>query len=242
MSKISRLLYGFDAEELRKPINHSLRKDPEILDQFLCGDKVEKTSVYLYPDRVEIHRHRQYRESQGGEDDTFRFEDLVSVSSTKYIDTKIIRFNFKPYTTYYFSHDIISQPRNDNHYIFPNEVVCGNEEKQGQHLFAIQRAISDYKNKPRFTTFINNGTYVNITNQLYQIQQEINEKGGADSEELLQLLNEVRDLIKRMETTKKIDKNSSTWDKIMDCADQHGWAFGAILSTIGQAILMLGIK
>lgn len=235
MGRISRLINGYDVFEAHKPISHIVRNDPNILDQFMCGDKVEKTSVYVYPDRVEIYRQRMYDESQGGEIDSFRFDEISSVILTHYLDTKYIRFNFKPSSTYYFSQEQISAPRINDHYSFPNEVIYGSEDALSQHIAIIQRAISDYKRKPMIQTFINNGTYFNITSELNQIQQEIYEKGGSDAKELSELLEEVRKLIKILEDTGKVDKNSNTWKKILDCADQHGWAFGAFLSTIGQA-------
>ena len=138
------LFNDYDIRAARKQIKHIIREDPGILDQFMCGDEIEKTSVYVFQDRVEIHRQRKYYESQGGEIDTFRYDEIESVSLTKYLKTRLIRFNFKPNSTFYVSPKEILQPRSNYYYFFPNEVVCGTNEKLRIHLSVIQKAISEY--------------------------------------------------------------------------------------------------
>lgn len=69
----------------------------------------------------------------------------------------------------------------------------------------------------------------------------IDEKGGEDAEELHDLLEEVKELIENMQTSRSVPKQKKLFQRISDHMAKHGWFYGAVIQLLGTAALtMLG--
>ncbi len=83
-----------------------------------------------------------------------------------------------------------------------------------------------------------NSTF-SIDNSVTHIEQEIEEKGGADKEELKAILEEVRELIENMQDSRYIPKNKGLFSKLSNHLEKHGWFYGEVVGFIGAAALQL---
>lgn len=85
----------------------------------------------------------------------------------------------------------------------------------------------------------NNSTF-SIDNSVHKIEHEIEEKAGTDKEELLEILEEIKELMDNIETSRSIPKQKGLFKKLSTHMTKHGWFYAEIVALLGQqAIAML---
>lgn len=106
----------------------------------------------------------------------------------------------------------------------------------------------DKREKERQKSIINYGNLVfgnvsgstlTVDNSIHQIEQAIDEKGGEDKEELHELLDEVKELIENIQSSRAIPKQKKLFEKISNHMEKHGWFYGAVVQLLGTAALNL---
>lgn len=86
------------------------------------------------------------------------------------------------------------------------------------------------------------GSTLSVDNSINEIERAIDEKGGEDKEELHDILDEVKELIDNMKSSRSIPKQKRLYQKISDHMEKHGWFYGAIVQLLGTAALtMIGV-
>ena len=80
---------------------------------------------------------------------------------------------------------------------------------------------------------------LSIDNSMQRIEDEINEKGGEDSEKLKELLDEVKELIENMQESRHIPKNKSLFERLSNHLEKHGWFYGEVVGLIGAAAMQM---
>ena len=89
---------------------------------------------------------------------------------------------------------------------------------------------------------ISNST-LSVDNSVHEIEKMIDERGGEDKEELHELLEEVKELIENIQTSRNIPKQKKLFQHINDHISKHSWFYGAIIQLLGTATMtMLGIQ
>lgn len=78
---------------------------------------------------------------------------------------------------------------------------------------------------------------ITIDNSVEQLEKEVNEKGNEDKEELLEILQEVKDYIDNMKETKNISKNTGLFKRIGKHIEKHQWFYEKIIGLLGKVIL-----
>ena len=86
---------------------------------------------------------------------------------------------------------------------------------------------------------INFGTISDSTLYLQNIERQIEENGGDDTEELKILLKEVKELCDEIKANKSLPKHSDLMQKISNHISKHGWFYGAIAQLIGNAVITM---
>ena len=79
---------------------------------------------------------------------------------------------------------------------------------------------------------------ITIDNSVSQIEKEIEEKGNEDKEELKQILEEVKDYIDNINTTKNIPKNTGLFKRIGHHLNKHQWFYSQVVGLLGQTLLL----
>ena len=86
------------------------------------------------------------------------------------------------------------------------------------------------------------GSTLSVDNSIYEIEKAIDEHCGEDKEELHDLLDEVKELIENIQSSRSIPKQKKLYQKLSDHMEKHGWFYGAIVQLLGTAALtMLGV-
>ena len=94
----------------------------------------------------------------------------------------------------------------------------------------------------------NSGTFIagnainstfSVDNSVKNIEKKIDESGGGDKEALIEILEEVKELIENIETSRSIPKQKGLLKKISEHATTHGWFYGEIIALLGQAALQM---
>ena len=78
-----------------------------------------------------------------------------------------------------------------------------------------------------------------VDNSIHKIEQAIEENGGTDKEELYKILNDVKELIENIQTSRTIPKQKKLFARISDHMEKHGWFYGAIVQLLGTAAINL---
>lgn len=87
---------------------------------------------------------------------------------------------------------------------------------------------------------VSNST-LSVDNSIHEIERMIDEHGGEDKAELFELLEEVKELIENMQTSRNIPKQKKLFQRLNDHIVRHGWFYGAVVQLLGTAALtMLG--
>ena len=88
---------------------------------------------------------------------------------------------------------------------------------------------------------VSNST-LSVDNSIHELERMIDEQGGEDKEELLELLDEVKELLENIQTSRNVPKQKKLFQRISDHVAKHGWFYGAIVQLLGTATLsMLGV-
>lgn len=86
------------------------------------------------------------------------------------------------------------------------------------------------------------GSTLSVDNSVKQIEHEIEEKGGEDKEILRELMEEVKELIENIETSRAIPKQKKLHQRLNEHVVKHGWFYGAVIQLLGTAVMnTLGI-
>ena len=104
---------------------------------------------------------------------------------------------------------------------------------------------------PNITITNQNGSVVvgNVTNSnitvntsISELEKEISEKGGEDKEELLDLLEQVKELCENMKMSNSLPKSKSLMKKISEHFSTHSWFYTQVVQIIGSTVMkiMLG--
>ena len=118
---------------------------------------------------------------------------------------------------------------------FQNKEEALNRQKKREEESKMQN-ITNYGN----LIFGNvSGSTLTVDNSIHQIEQAIDEKGGEDKEELHELLDEVKELIENIQSSRTIPKQRKLFQKISGHIDKHGWFYGAVLQLLGTATFSL---
>ena len=80
---------------------------------------------------------------------------------------------------------------------------------------------------------------LSVDNSIHEIERMIDEKGGEDAAELHDLLEEVKELIDNMQTSRSVPKQKRLFQKINDHVVRHGWFYGAVVQLLGTAALTM---
>ena len=105
----------------------------------------------------------------------------------------------------------------------------------------------EYENR-EMKTINNYGNYVegnvinsslSVDNSIIKLEKEIEEKGGEDKEELMDILEEVKELIENMNSLRTIPKQKKLFQRISDHFEKHGWFYGAVVQLLGTAAFKL---
>lgn len=118
-----------------------------------------------------------------------------------------------------------------------DQALKRHEEEQKQMSFG---NITNYGN----IVFGNvSGSTLTVDNSIHEIERMIDENGGEDKAELLELLEEVKELIENIQTSRNIPKQKKLFQRISDHVAKHGWFYGAIVQLLGTATMtMLGAQ
>ena len=85
------------------------------------------------------------------------------------------------------------------------------------------------------------GSTLTVDNSIHEIERMIDEHGGEDAEELHELLEEVKELVDNMQSSRSIPKQKKLFQRISGHLEKHGWFYGAVVQLLGTAALnMLG--
>ena len=94
----------------------------------------------------------------------------------------------------------------------------------------------------------NSGTFIagdainstfSVDNSVKNIEKKIEEDGGADKEVLFELLEEVKELIKNIESSRSIPKQKGLFKRISEHMTTHGWFYAEIIALLGQTALQM---
>ena len=83
------------------------------------------------------------------------------------------------------------------------------------------------------------GPTLTVYNSFYKIEQAIEENGGTDKEDLYEILNDVKELIENIQTSRTIPKQKKLFERISDHMEKHGWFYGAVVQLLGTAAINL---
>lgn len=84
---------------------------------------------------------------------------------------------------------------------------------------------------------------LSVDNSIHEIERMIDAQGGEDAQELHDLLEEVKELVENMQSSRSIPKQKRLFQKISDHMAKHGWFYGAVVQLLGTAALsMLGAQ
>lgn len=82
---------------------------------------------------------------------------------------------------------------------------------------------------------------LSVDNSINELSHAIDEMGGEDATVLHETLDEIKELIENIETSRSIPKQKRLAQKITDHASKHGWFYGAVLQLLGtSAFNMIG--
>jgi len=83
------------------------------------------------------------------------------------------------------------------------------------------------------------GSTISVDNSIHQIEKAIEENGGDDKEELREILEEVKELVDNMQTSRSIPKQKKLFERLSKHLEMHGWFYGSVVQLLGTAALSL---
>ena len=78
---------------------------------------------------------------------------------------------------------------------------------------------------------------LSVDNSIHQIEKDIEEHGGADKEVLKELLDDVKELIENIESSRSIPKQKKLHERLNEHIVKHGWFYGAVVQLLGTAVM-----
>jgi len=78
-----------------------------------------------------------------------------------------------------------------------------------------------------------------VDNSIHEIERLINERGGEDAEELKDILDEVKELIENIETSRSVPKQKKLFQRLTVHLAKHGWFYGAIIQLLGAEVIQM---
>lgn len=98
-------------------------------------------------------------------------------------------------------------------------------------------------NATNSTVFLGNviDSTINIDNSISRIEHEIEKKcdNETDKKELLELLEEAKEILENIKDSKHIDKRKGFFQKITNHFDKHGWFYAEIVGLFGETVIKL---
>lgn len=78
---------------------------------------------------------------------------------------------------------------------------------------------------------------LSVDNSIHQLERAIEEHGGEDKEELRGLLEDVKELVENIESSRTIPKQKKLHQRLNDHIVKHGWFYGAVVQLFGTAVM-----
>jgi hypothetical protein len=78
---------------------------------------------------------------------------------------------------------------------------------------------------------------MSVDNSIRKLERDIEELGGDDKEELQKLLDEVKELIENIESSRSIPKQKRLFQRLNDHIVRHGWFYGGVIQLLGTAVM-----
>lgn len=94
----------------------------------------------------------------------------------------------------------------------------------------------------------NSGTFIagdainstfSVDNSVKNIEKKIEENGGSDKEVLIEILEEVKELIENIESSRSIPKQKGLFKRISEHMTTHGWFYSEVIALLGQTALQM---
>ena len=80
---------------------------------------------------------------------------------------------------------------------------------------------------------------LSVENTIHKIEHDIDERGEEDSEELRDILSEVKEWIDNIQDSRYVPKNKGLFKKLSNHMEKHGWFYGEVIGLIGSAVLKM---
>ena len=81
------------------------------------------------------------------------------------------------------------------------------------------------------------GSTLSVDNSIHKLERDIEELGGDDKEELQELLDEVKELIENIQSSRTIPKQKRLFQRLNDHVVKHGWFYGGVVQLLGTAVM-----
>ena len=78
---------------------------------------------------------------------------------------------------------------------------------------------------------------LSVDNSIHQLERSIEERGGDDKAELMELLEDVKELIANIESSRTIPKQKKLFQRLNDHVVRHGWFYGAVIQLLGTVVM-----
>lgn len=78
---------------------------------------------------------------------------------------------------------------------------------------------------------------LSVDNSIHQLERSIEEHGGEDKEELMGLLEDVKELISNIKSSRTIPKQKKLFQRLNDHVVKHGWFYGAVVQLLGTVVM-----
>lgn len=130
----------------------------------------------------------------------------------------------------------------------PYDVTINNSARMYNERLAEYEAEKARSQQQNFFSgsFTNNGNMVfgnvlgstlSVDNSIHKLERDIEELGGDDKKELQELLDEVKELIDKIESSRTIPKQKQLFQRLNDHVVKHGWFYGGVVQLLGTAVM-----
>lgn len=130
----------------------------------------------------------------------------------------------------------------------PYEVTINNSARTYNERLAEYEAEKARSHQQNFFSgsFTNNGNMVfgnvsgstlSVDNSIHKLERDIEELGGDDKEELQELLDEVKELIENIQSSRTIPKQKRLFQRLNDHVVKHGWFYSGVVQLLGTAVM-----
>lgn len=130
----------------------------------------------------------------------------------------------------------------------PYEVTINNSARTYNERLAEYEAEKARSHQQNFFSgsFTNNGNMVfgnvsgstlSVDNSIHKLERDIEELGGDDKDELQELLDEVKELIENIQSSRTVPKQKRLFQRLNDHVVKHGWFYGGVVQLLGTAVM-----